>query len=383
MLYKTPDLLEEEHKVIRLIEKARHDFRHQLRQPRRWTGLLARNTRARAIRASNSIEGIHVSQEDAVAAVQGEDPAEADRPTWRAVLGYRQAMDYILQRVRDGNFQFSTDVILAVQFMITEGDLESNPGNLRPGWVCVRNTTTGEIVHEGADRDILESLMDEYVDSLNDEGNEIHIIKAAMAHLNLTLMHPFSDGNGRVARGFQTAILAREGIIAPEFASIEEYIGRNYSEYYNVLAEVGGGSWNPLRDARPWIRFTLTAHYRQAQTLIRRNKELQRIADELWSLHVELHSLPNRYGFAMLEAALGYRVRNASYRSVADISSNLASRDLKNMVDLGYLEKRGEKRGAVYVGSPILLRIREKYATPKEIADPFTLQDEDLQPTLL
>jgi hypothetical protein len=48
------------------------------RRPR--VGLLARMTRARALRASNGIEGINVSAEDALAAVDGEDLADADRP---------------------------------------------------------------------------------------------------------------------------------------------------------------------------------------------------------------------------------------------------------------------------------------------------------------
>src|SRR5688572_25481438 len=59
----------------------------------------------------------HVSAEDAIAAIDNEDPAEADKPTWQAVAGYHAAMGYILQRCRDANFRFSKDVILAVHFM--------------------------------------------------------------------------------------------------------------------------------------------------------------------------------------------------------------------------------------------------------------------------
>jgi len=57
--------------------------------------------------------------------------------------------------------------------------------------------------------------------------------------------------------------------VAPVFSSIEEYLGRNTQDYYNVLADVGQGSWNPENDARPWVRFCLTAHYRQARTHLR------------------------------------------------------------------------------------------------------------------
>ena len=54
-------------------------------------------TRARTLAASNSSAGIHVSEEDAIAAIDREDPANTDDDTWQAVVGYRQAADYILQ----------------------------------------------------------------------------------------------------------------------------------------------------------------------------------------------------------------------------------------------------------------------------------------------
>ncbi|MDQ6703397.1 MAG: Fic family protein [Pseudomonadota bacterium] len=125
--------------------------------------------------------------------------------------------------------------------MISQHDLKANPGNYRRGWIGVRNSATGEVVHEGVDRDQLEELMSALIDYLNDKEVGTPILKAAMAHLNLTLIHPFSDGNGRTARCLQTAVLAKEGIAAPEFSSIEEYIGRNQQEYYDILASTGGG----------------------------------------------------------------------------------------------------------------------------------------------
>jgi Fic family protein len=327
-------------------------------------------TRARALRASNSVEGINVSEEDAIAAVDGEDPAEADRPTWRAVVGYRQAMDYILQRCRDESFRFSRDALLAVHFMITQDDLKSNPGNLRPGWVGVRNSQTGELVHEGVDRELLEPILDELMAYMNDATEPSILIKAAMAHLNLAMLHPFSDGNGRVARCFQTAVLAKEGIPAPIFSSIEEYIGRHQQDYYGVLSEVGGGGWNPGRDCGPWVRFCITAHFRQAQTLLRRSKEFERVYEDLSNLVVR-HGLPERTTFALVEAAFGNRVRNASYRVSADISNNLASRDLKALVDLRLLVPQGEKRGRDYIASETVRNSRDRNRLPNGSSDPF------------
>ncbi len=371
MLYTYPVLDNHERGVLERIDKLRQDLRHfVIQNPKRWTGLLARMTRAKALRASNSIENINVSQEDAIAAVDGEDPADTDRPTWKAVVGYQEAMTYILQRCRDRDFRFSVDSILAIHFMISQSDLDANPGNFRRGWVGVHNTLTKDLVHEGVDRDFLEPLMNELISYLNINCDQHIIIKAALAHLNLTLLHPFSDGNGRTARCLQTAVLANDGIVAQEFSSIEEYIGRNQQEYYDVLAACGGGGWKPLRDVRPWIRFCLKGHYVQAQTLLRRNAELGLVYSDLLSL-VQGHGLQERMALGLLEAAFGSRVRNASYRVSTDVSNNLASRDLKLLTDAGLLIPEGEKRGRHYVASPEVFTIRQKHRRPKGIDDPF------------
>ena len=370
MLFTYRALDRDERLVLDRVSQMRHDLRYLVQNPRRWTGLLARMTRARALRASNSIEGINVSNEDAIAAVDNEDPEDADKPTWQAVMGYQSAMDYILQRCRDPQFRFSRDVILSVHFMISQHDLKANPGNLRPGWVGVRNSVTGQLVHEGVDRDELDPLIDELVAYMNSEDVETPVLKAAMVHLNVAMLHPFSDGNGRTARCLQTAVLTHDGIVAPIFSSIEEYIGKNQQEYYDVLAAVGGGRWSPKRDCKQWVRFCITGHYRQAQTILRRTREMERVYVEL-ELAVKKVGLPERTALGLLEAASGGRIRNASYRVSADVSNNLASRDLKSLVDANLLVPAGERRGRYYVAGQMVREIRERHRLPKGIDDPF------------
>ena len=73
------------------------------------------------------------------------------------------------------------------------------------------------------------------------------------------------------------------------FSSVEEYLGRNTQDYYDVLAEVGQAAWHPQNDARPWIRFMLTAHYRQAKTHLRRIEEIERLYSSAltWRPHTD------------------------------------------------------------------------------------------------
>ena len=67
-----------------------------------------------------------------------------------------------------------------------------------------------------------------------------------------------------LAVNLETLVLARQGILEPEFCSVEEHLGKVQQEYYDALTTVGQGSWHPEGDTRPWIRFMLSAHYVQA-----------------------------------------------------------------------------------------------------------------------
>lgn len=162
----------------------------------------------------------------------------------------------------------------------------------------------------------------------------IEDVVAAGEHVNLTMIHPFSDGNGRMARCLQSLVLARDRIVEPVFASIEEYLGAHTQRYYDVLAEVGRGSWNPGRDARPWLRFCLVAHEQQAERLLQRLRDIERLW-ELCAEQVARRALPDRTIPALVDAARGFRLRNSSYRRLIESSEgqtiidHTATRDLK------------------------------------------------------
>jgi Fic family protein len=373
MLFEAPQLGPTEEDVIRRIEEVRQQLRHNLAAPRRWWGLLARNTLARAIQGSNSIEGYNVTREDAIAAVEGEEPLDPKDEAWLAVLGYRTAMTFVLELAKkDKGFIYNEGIIRSLHFMMLQHDLDKRPGNWRAGTIYVRREPSGEVVYEGPEVERVPGLIEELIDSLNDGSKEHALIKGAMAHLNLVMIHPFSDGNGRMARCLQTLVLATEGILYPEFCSIEEYLGANTPDYYRVLGETGRGSWQPKNSTKAWIQFNLTAHFRQAVTLFQRTEAMAHLWEDVSRL-AEQHGFPERLLFALCDAAIGYRVRNASYRTLAKVSDILASRDLKNAVDAGLLIPSGERRGRIYVGSPQLRGIFDSIKSEhlKRVPDPF------------
>jgi Fic family protein len=375
VLLKLPTIDRDEERALARIEALRIQLRHHIAEPRRWSGTLRRTALARAIQGSNGIEGYRVDLDDALAAVEGDEPLDAQSETWAAVIGYRNAMTYVLQLADDPHFSLDETLLRSLHFMMTGYDLRRRPGRWRTGPIYVRNDATGETVYEGPEADDVPGLVGELVTDLNrNDGGAPVILRAAMAHLNLVMIHPYSDGNGRMARGLQTLILARDGILAPQFSSVEEYLGANTDAYYAVLAKVGGGCWQPERDARPWLRFMLTAHFRQAATLLRRVRQVE----ALWVRLDELASragLPERTVAALYEAASGRRLRRSTYLAIVEppVSEAVATRDLRALVDAKLIEARGEKRGRFYVATEELIRLRERSWPPtsRVAGDPF------------
>jgi Fic family protein len=376
VIYEPPQLDDGDRLVLAALDDLRRELRYFVHAPRRWLGTLRRATFARAVQGSNSIEGYHASVEDVAAVIDGEEPLDADEETREAITGYRDAMTYVLQLATEP-VVVDDSLIRSLHFMMMKYDLTKNPGRWRPGGIWVEDADR-RVVYEAPARDEVESLVAELVAAVNaDDGDPT--VRAAMAHLNLTMIHPFSDGNGRMARCLQTLALARVGIVPPDLSSIEEYLGRNTRAYYDVLAEVGQGRWSPQRSARPWLRFCLTAHYRQAQVVLRRAGETEALWDGCEQL-VARRSVPARSVAALCDAARGRRLRRPLYVKLVQagageqLSDDVATRDLRALVAAGLLDARGERRGRTYVAAPELRMvwsaIREQRASTP-LGDPY------------
>lgn len=373
MIYLSPPLEDVDHKVLRLIRDQRERLRvYTQTNPKRWLGSLRRSTLARAIQGSNSIEGYHASMEEAIAAVENEPPVDERTETWLSIVGYRNALTYIMQASTDPYFQFTPQFLKSLQFMIVGHDMAKHPGQWRPGGVFVVNSNSGDVVYEAPAADFVNDLVQELVVTLGTHSQDSTMVSAAMAHLNLTMIHPFKDGNGRMARALQTFVLAREGMLHPTFSSIEEWLGNNTPEYYEILAKVGQGAWNPKNNALPWVRFCLKAHYQQAATLLRRNEEYGLIYDGVEEL-VKINKLQERMTLPLFDTTLGFRLSNSRYRGDTEVSEFVASRDLKKLTDLDLLEPKGERRGRSYSAAGKLIEIRKTARRSKILADPYQL----------
>jgi hypothetical protein len=136
------------------------------------------------------------------------------------------------------------------------------------------------------------------------------------------------------------------------------------------LAEVGTGSFHPENDSRPWLRFNLVAHFRQASWLLQRSRITQRVWNEVEEL-LQQKKMNERSLPAMVDAAFGYRINRAHYVNSALVSEQVASIELRTLVESGMLVAEGLTRGRIYRGSDKLTEIYRRNYEVRSNIDPF------------
>jgi Fic family protein len=309
--------------------------------------------RAASAESSIEIEGFHVPESERLALAGGTvtpDPADDNR---MALSCYARAMDHVGVMAGDPVFRWLDRVILDLQFDACYFQRDRDPGQYRRHGIEVTSPDGGRPAYVGPPADEVPRLMDEVVKWLEHSDLDAHVVvRAAMAHLHVVSVHPFRDGNGRISRIVQSLVLAREGLLAPELVSIEEYLGRNTRGYYAALQEVQGGTYQPDRDALPWIEFCVEAHLEQA----RRRLDQIAQAGARWSYLEDLvakRRWPDRLVIA-LEQSLFDGSDRASYAAEADVSAPTASNDFRRLVDAGLVVQRGRGRATRYVASATL-----------------------------
>ncbi len=376
MLIPTPTLTAADARVLADVDRMRDDLRHQLQaHPGKWTGGLRKFLTADAVAASNSIEGFKVSTIDVEDLISGERDVDVSEENRAETLAYEQMMTYI-QTLHDAdNFSYSTGQLNAMHWMLQghRHTARKIAGQWRRGPVYVTDADDPSVAaYTAPDVDQLPALMTELVDWLNTPDDVHPLIRAAMAHLNLVSIHPWTDGNGRMSRSLQTLLIAREGVLAPEFSSIEAWLGRsrNTWEYYGVLGR-RGTVFQPEHNASEWVRFNLTAYHQQAQTVHARWIRTGKV----WALLDEFAAnteLDERVVAALHDVAMSGRVRRTRYEQSEGLSLQQAQRDLRDLVTLGILEPVGRTRARYYVAGPQFPSdILEVAQTPTTLSDPY------------
>jgi Fic family protein len=352
MIYRTPSLEGKLRERLADLAQLRDGLSRGVARPARRMGTLRREIRASAIESSTSIEGFSVSPDEALELTSGRKAADRGDENRQAVACYARAMDHVGAMAVDPGFRWTDRVILDLHFDACHFQRDKGPGLWRTGPIGV-TATDGSLEFRAPDAGEVPSLMGEVVDWL--DGGDLEVdafVRAAMAHLHVTSVHPFRDGNGRIARIVQSLVLAREGLGSPEFFSIEEYLGAHTQDYYTALRATQAGGYQPDRDATGWVEFCLEAHIAQARRRLAQMEQAAARWERLESL-VDERNWPARLVIALEQSLMGGTGRRR-YGEQAEISTPTASADFRRLLDAGLVDQRGRGRSTSYVASDAL-----------------------------
>lgn len=357
VLYRTPSLTPDLQRQLEELDDLRGQLGRQVGAAGLWFGTLRRAVQASSIESSTSIEGFHLPADEALAIVSGEEPVKPDDENRMAIACYARAMEHVGVMAGDPIFRWSDRVILDLHFDACYFQADKSPGRWRTTPIGVTGSG-GRVIYQAPEADQVPGLMGEVVAWLEEGDLETHaVVRAAMAHLHVVSVHPFRDGNGRVSRIVQSLVLAREELLAPEFASIEEYLGQHTTDYYRVLQTVQGSHYQPDQDATAWISFCIGAHLAQAH---RRLEQIEQAANRWRSLEdlVETRGWPDRFVIALEQSLIGGTDRTR-YSEEAGVSPASASNDFRRLLDVGLITQQGRGRNIRYRASDAL---RERIA---------------------
>ncbi|MDO8369952.1 MAG: Fic family protein [Candidatus Nitrotoga sp.] len=181
----------------------------------------------------------------------------------------------------------------------------------------------------------LEAEMESFLYWFNSEQDTDPVLKAGLAHLWFVTIHPFDDGNGRIARAVGDMSLARSEQSAQRFYSLSAQIQRERKAYYDLLEQTQKGALN-VTEWLAWFLACLGRAIEGAENtlgmIIAKSRFWERCAGI--SLNERQIKLINR----LLDGFEG-KLTSSKWAAIAKCSPDSALRDINDLIERGVLKK--------------------------------------------
>lgn len=190
---------------------------------------------------STQIEGNRLTQAQVEQVlIRGQRIRQRERDE-KEIKGYYAALDYAESYAADHQTITETYIRTLHALVMAGGKKRCKPTPYRDGQNVIRDSGGGGIVYMPPEAGDVSALMKELVGWINRHAAEAPIpIVAAVTHYQFATIHPYYDGNGRVARLLTDTVLHQHGYGLRGIHNLEEYYARNLRGYYAAL-DVGDG----------------------------------------------------------------------------------------------------------------------------------------------
>jgi Fic family protein len=203
-----------------------------------------------------------------------------------------------------------------------------------------------ERVHyEAPEASRLDSEMQKFLEWFNRPTTTDLVLKAAIAHLWFVTIHPFDDGNGRIARAIADMQLARADGSRQRFYSMSAQIQKERKAYYEILEKTQKG----ILDITKWLLWFIECLDR-AITLSEENLSGVTRKAKFWENHqTVVQNERQRKMLNILMDGFDGKLTSSKWAKIAKCSADTALRDIQDLIDKGILEKeQGGGRSTSY-----------------------------------
>ncbi|MCR4263874.1 MAG: Fic family protein [Candidatus Roizmanbacteria bacterium] len=335
-------------KYIGIIEGAREVISNAPLVPA-WERKFQEDAIVRQVHHGTHLEGNALNYSEAAQVVAGNDVIGRPRDI-QEVINYRNVIDFIgeLSTPETEKIEITNELILKLHKLTIDRILpEEKSGKYRTTQVVVKNSETGEVSFRPPAALEVPVLMDDFIAWLNTGSSDVHpVLTSGIAQYEMVRIHPFVDGNGRVARSVATLALYQKGSDIRRFFSMEEYYDKNAVGYYNALQSVGKHDG----DLTLWLEY-----FTEGLAI-----ELTRIKERIQKLSTDIH-LKEKLGGKQVYLterqikivehiqSIGYLQNKMFPQLFPMISEDTMLREIADLIEKGILIKRGKTKGARYV----------------------------------
>ncbi len=310
-----------------------------------WEAKFREEAIVRTVHHGTHIEGNELNKTEAEQVLAGGKIVGRDRDI-QEVLNYRNVLKFIEGYDKP---QITEEAIKHIHELTTHRLLADElVGEYRKTQVVVKNSATGEITFRPPPAVEVPFLLISFLEWLNQTtGDDVHTaLKAGITHYEVVRVHPFLDGNGRVARATATLVLFKEGYDIKRFFALEEYYDREPMVYYEALQSVGKADGN----LNVWLEYFIEG---LAIELTRIKEKVKGLSTDLKikkSLGGQQISLSERQ-IKIIEyiQESGFLQNKAFFELFPMVSEDTVLRELKDLLKKGIVIKEGTTKGARYV----------------------------------
>jgi len=213
-------------------------------------------------------------------------------------------------------------------------------GNLRDDSTGPMQVVSGamgkdKVHYQAPDASVVKTEMDSFIYWFNNEEELDPVIKAGLAHLWFITIHPFEDGNGRIARAITDLLLARSDGVSQRFYSMSAQIRLERKNYYEILEKSQKGTL----DVTLWLKWFLNCLKNALKTS---EQTLSRvlIKHAFWNKHAK-QVLNNRQVLLLNTLLDGFKgkLTSSKWAKIAKCSADTALRDIQDLIKKNILRK--------------------------------------------